>query len=540
MSKEIKFNTTARRKLEVGVNTLADAVKVTLGAKGRNVIIEKDYNKPHVTKDGVTVARSIELADPIENMGAAMVREAAIKAAIDSGDGTTTATILAQSIVNNGLRVIDYNKTFWGSLFPTKHINPMDVKRGIDKGVEAVAQRLEELSEKISHDNQRVRQIATISANNDEEIGNLISEAMERVTTDGIITVEESKNTTTFVDVVDGLQFVNGLIHPIYLTNPEKYTAEYEDCLILFYDKKLTATSDIIPMVKMSVEMKKTLIVIALDFDGEVIMTLAQNKHQKGLNIIPVKAPAFGELRKNTMEDLAIFSGGTVFSPDMGVKAEDFTKEMFGGCSKIVISKEYTTLIGGEGLEEAVNERINQLKSQIDDTTQEWDDKEIRSRIAKLTGGVAIIYVGANTDVEMLEKKDRIDDALEATKAAVQEGIVAGGGVALIECLKALDSLKVTNKDQKKGLNILKMAIQEPLKQIAKNSGLSSNAVLGDVVKLGYPMGYDSKNDTFVNMLDAGIIDPKKVTRVALESAASVATLLLTSEATVTLLRKDN
>ena len=539
MSREIKYNKEARKKLKVGADKLANAVKVTLGAKGRNVIIEKDYAPPYVTKDGVTVANDIELPDPIENMGAQMVREAAGKAAKDAGDGTTTSTILAQALINESLKIID-NLSMWDRLLAKQGVNPMDIKRGIDKGVIAVVNRLSQLSEEVSHDNDRIRQIATISANGDEEIGQLIANAMKKVTSDGIITPEESKGTNTFVDVVEGLRFVNGLMHPVFVTNPKKIIGEYEDVNIVFYSGKISTAKQIVPIIEMGLNKQKPLVIVAHDFDGDVVLTFAKNKKEKGFDIIPVKAPAYGELRRDMMEDLAIFTGGTNLTEEKNIKPEKFTEDMFGQASKIILSKEDTTIVGSGENQEAVNKRIEELKHQIDDTSQEFDDSEIKGRIAKLKGGIAIIYVGANTEVEMNEKKDRVDDALEATKSAVQEGVVAGGGVALLEASRILEDLKGDNKDQSKGIEILRKAIISPLRQIALNSGLDPDYIAGQAFDLGYPMGYDVKEGGFNNLLKQGVIDPKKVTRVALESAASIATLIITSEATINIIKNKN
>jgi chaperonin GroEL len=539
MSREIKYNKEARKKLKVGADKLANAVKVTLGAKGRNVIIEKDYAPPYVTKDGVTVANDIELPDPIENMGAQMVREAAGKAAKDAGDGTTTSTILAQALINESLKIID-NLSMWDRLLAKQGVNPMDIKRGIDKGVIAVVNRLSQLSEEVSHDNDRIRQIATISANGDEEIGQLIANAMKKVTSDGIITPEESKGTNTFVDVVEGLRFVNGLMHPVFVTNPKKIVGEYEDVNIVFYSGKINTAKQIVPIIEMGLNKQKPLVIVAHDFDGDVVLTFAKNKKEKGFDIIPVKAPAYGELRRDMMEDLAIFTGGTNLTEEKNIKPEKFTEDMFGQASKIILSKEDTTIVGNGDNQEAVNKRIEELKHQIDDTSQEFDDSEIKGRIAKLKGGIAIIYVGANTEVEMNEKKDRVDDALEATKSAVQEGVVAGGGVALLEASRILEDLKGDNKDQSKGIEILRKAIISPLRQIALNSGLDPDYIAGQAFDLGYPMGYDVKEGGFNNLLKQGVIDPKKVTRVALESAASIATLIITSEATINIIKNKN
>jgi len=539
MSREIKYNKEARKKLKAGADKLANAVKVTLGAKGRNVIIEKDYAPPYVTKDGVTVANDIELPDPIENMGAQMVREAAGRAAKDAGDGTTTSTILAQALINESLKIID-NSSMWDRLLAKQGVNPMDIKRGIDKGVIAVVNRLSQLSEEVSHDNDRIRQIATISANGDEEIGQLIANAMKKVTSDGIITPEESKGTNTFVDVVEGLRFVNGLMHPVFVTNPKKIVGEYEDVNIVFYSGKINTAKQIVPIIEMGLNKQKPLVIVAHDFDGDVVLTFAKNKKEKGFDIIPVKAPAYGELRRDMMEDLAIFTGGTNLTEEKNIKPEKFTEDMFGQASKIILSKEDTTIVGNGENQEAVNKRIEELKHQIDDTSQEFDDSEIKGRIAKLKGGIAIIYVGANTEVEMNEKKDRVDDALEATKSAVQEGVVAGGGVALLEASRILEDLKGDNKDQSKGIEILRKAIISPLRQIALNSGLDPDYIAGQAFDLGYPMGYDVKEGGFNNLLKQGVIDPKKVTRVALESAASIATLIITSEATINIIKNKN
>ena len=529
--KEIKFKDEARRGLLNGINKVADTVKATLGAKGRNVVIQSDYAAPHVTKDGVTVARSISLPDPVEDMGAQMIKEVAAKAVEETGDGTTTATVLAQAIVNEGHRILS-NRLWW-----ERDINPMDVKRGIDKGVEEVVDYLRLISEDVAHDNERIGQIATISANNDEEIGSLIAEAMKKVSIDGVITVEEAKGTKTYVDVVDGVQFVNGLLSPYFVTNQEKMTAELENPLIFFYSKKVSNTKEILPIIEIGLTTGRPLVIVADDFEGEVIATLAQNKIQKGFHIAAVKSPSFGEKRKNFMEDLAMVTGGTVVSEEKGIKIEDFNESYFGESDKVSISRERTTIVGGKGKREDIDNRILSLKSQVENSTQEYDDIEIKDRISKLAGGVAVIYVGANTEVEMREKKDRIDDALSATKAAVEEGVVAGGGVALLNSLKILDLRIPDNKDQAIGIKILRKAVQSPLKQIAENSGLNGKKVVKTIIGLPYPMGYNSKEDRYEDMLEAGIIDPVKVTRVALESAASIASLILTTEATISNLK---
>lgn len=533
MAKEIKFNSAARRSLLNGINTIADAVKVTLGAKGRNVVIQGEYSAPHVTKDGVTVARSIILEDPAENMGAQMIVEVAAKAVEETGDGTTTATVLAQAIVNEGHKILS-NRLWW-----ERHINPMDVKRGIDRGVEAVVEYLNLLSEDVSQDNDRIGQIATISANNDPEIGNLIAEAMAKVSIDGVITVEEAKGTKTYVDVVDGVQFVNGLLSPYFVTNQEKATAELDNPLIFFYSKKVNNTKEILPIIEAGLTTGRPLVIIADDFEGEVIATLAQNRVKKGFQIAAVKSPSFGDKRKNFMEDLALVTGGTVVSEEKGINIEDFTEGFFGESDKISISRERTTIIGGKGTKRDIESKIHSLKSQIEISTQEFDDAETKDRISKLSGGVAVIYVGANTEVEMMERKDRIDDALSATKAAVEEGIVAGGGVALLDSIRFIDNLELSNKDQRIGISILRKALQEPIKQIAENSGLRGSKVVKEVLNRdNYPIGYNAKEDRYEDMIEAGIIDPKKVTRVAVESAASIASLILTTEVTISNLKE--
>jgi chaperonin GroEL len=541
MSKEIYYDVDARRKLKNGVDKLGNAVKVTLGAKGRNVIIQGDYSAPHVTKDGVTVARSISLPDAVENMGAEMVKEVAAKVVDLAGDGTTTATILAQAIISEGVEVIDSHRTPWWMFWNKKNraVNPMDLKRGIDKGVEVVTRFLDAMSEKVSHDSERIKQIATISANNDESIGEIIAEAMAKVSNEGSISVEEAKGNETYVEVVEGLEFVSGLLSPYFVTNPEKATAEFDNPLIFLYGGKIPNTKMILPVIELGLQSGRPLLIIADDFEGEVIATLAKNRVQKGFQIAAVKSPSFGENRKNTMEDIALVTGGTVLNEEKGIEIKDFTKEMFGESEKTVITRENTTIIGGYGDKEEIQNRIKQLKAQIEESKQEFDDEILKKRIAKLVGGVAVIYVGGNTEVEVKERRDRIDDSLSATRAAVEEGIVAGGGIALLACLGALLNTKVDNEDQLKGVDILFKAIQEPARQIAQNSGLNGMEVVKECLELEYPMGYNSKEDRYENMINAGIIDPKKVTRVALESAASIASLLLTTEATISNIKQN-
>jgi chaperonin GroEL len=532
MSNRIKYGSDARRGLQAGVNKLADAVKVTLGAKGRNVVIGSSHGVPQVTKDGVTVARGVNLIDPLERMGSEMVKEVAAKAVDIAGDGTTTATVLAQSIVNQGLKAITKGES---SFFGRGYVNTMDVKRGIDKGVESVVAYLDTIKEDVSGSNTRIKQIATISANNDEEIGTMIAKAMELVSNDGVITIEESKGGNTYVESVEGLQFVNGLLSPYFVTNPEKVTAEFEKPLILLYGQKVSNTKEILPMIEIALSTGRPLLIIADDFEGEVIATLAQNRVQKGFQIAAVKSPSYGEKRRNLMDDLAVVTGGTVYREELGLRQSQFILEMFGKSDKVVISREKTTIVGGAGSDLDVAERILQLKDQITDSTQEFDDAVIKERIAKLAGGVAVIYVGGNTTVEVSERKDRFDDALEATKAAVEEGIVAGGGTALLSYLRGdvTHFMKSLNKDQKIGYKILIEALKSPIVQITLNAGLDGEAVAKKVLGMGYPFGYNVKTDQYENMLEAGVIDPVKVTRVALESAASIASLILTTEVTI-------
>lgn len=530
MSKEIQYGSDARKKLKVGVDKLADAVKVTLGAKGRNVIIQGNYAAPHVTKDGVTVSRSIDLEDPVESMGAEMVKEVAGKAVELAGDGTTTATVLAQAIIEEGFKVLDVKK-HW---FINRHIvNPMDMKRGMDKGCEVIVDYLKSIAEDVSQDIKRIEQIATISANNDSEIGGLIAQAMDKVSIDGVITVEESKGTNTYVEVVEGVQFINGLMSPYFVTNAEKAIAEFENPLIFLYGKKVSNTKEILPVIEIGLATGRPLVIIADDFEGEVIATLSQNRVQKGFQIAAVKSPSFGEKRKDFMEDLALITAGTYFSEEKGMSLDSFDETMFGTSAKVSISKDKTTIIDGAGDRLQIEMRITELKKQIEESKQDFDDKVLKERISKLAGGVAVVYVGGNTEPEMLEKKDRIDDALHATRAAVEEGIVAGGGVALLGFLSWVNLNRKLNKDQRIGYDILMKAIRKPLYQIAVNSGLNGEDVVNKALMYGYPIGYDAKNDAYVNMLSAGIIDPVKVTRVALESAVSIAGLLLTSEVTI-------
>jgi chaperonin GroEL len=534
--RKINYGHDARKKLQSGVNQLADAVKVTLGAKGRNVIIQHDYAAPHVTKDGVTVAREISLPDPIENMGAEMIKEVAAKAVDETGDGTTTATLLAQAIVNFGIKLISKKRL---GIFSPRYINTMDIKRGIDLAVEHVTEYLALLSEKVSHDNDRIQQIATISANGDEEIGSYIAEAMAKVSNDGVITVEQAKGTETYVDVVEGVQFVNGLVSPYFITDNEKLTAEFDNPLILLYGKKINNTKEILPAIELGLKTGRPLLIIADDYEGEVVATLSQNRVQKGFQIAAVKSPSYGEKRRMLMDDLSLVINATLYNEDNGNDVTDIKLSDFGECAKVSISKERTTIVDGAGDKVMINHRITQLREQIENSKQEFDDEITKDRISKLVGGVGVIYVGANTETEMKEKKDRVDDALAATKAAVEEGIVAGGGIALFSFLKTENRSRRLPKDQRAGYDILMRALQEPVRQIAINSGLKGQDVINDLEGMDYPWGYNAATDRYEDMLESGIIDPVKVTRVALESAASIASLILTAGATVSNLEKS-
>lgn len=539
MSKQISFNNDARKSLKSGVDQISNAVNVTLGAKGRNVIIAREYGAPHVTKDGVTVAREVNLPDPVENMGAQMVKEAASKAVHEAGDGTTTTTVLAQAMVDQGIKSIREYQGIIPWLFRQRPVNPMDLKRGLDLGVEVAVNKLDELSRAVDTDSESIKNIATISANNDEYIGDLIAQAFDKVTVDGVIRVEEAKGTDTSVDLVDGVQFVNGMLSPYFITNPEKALAEFENPYLLLYGKKVGNTREILPAIQMALEAGRPLVIIADDYEGEVLATLVQNRIQKGFQIAAVKSPSHGIKRKNLLEDLALMTGGTVLNEEKGnINMKKFVKDMFGETGKVVISPERTTIIDVKGSKEGIQQRIEKLKIQADAAEQEIDEKDLRDRIAKLVGGVAVIYVGANTEVEMKEKRDRVDDALSATKAALEEGVVAGGGVALIECIDAVQSIPVENRDQELGLEILVEAMKRPAAQIIENAGLNSKKIVKGIIERGYPFGYDVRGDRYGHMIALGIIDPKKVTRVALESAASIASMILTTEATISDLKQ--
>lgn len=521
MAKDIKFNLEARNGLKSGVDKLANAVRVTLGPKGRNVIIERKFGAPHVTKDGVSVAKEIELKDPIENMGAQMVKEVANKTADDAGDGTTTATILAHSIITTGLKNV------------AAGANPMDLKRGIDKAVAAVVGELKNLSKKVGSDNEKIRQVATVSANNDETIGALIAQAMEKVKTEGVITVEEAKGTETYVDVVEGMQFDRGYLSPYFVTDAEKMIVEMSNPYILIYDKKITGMKDLLPILEPVAQSGKPLLIIAEDVEGEALATLVVNKIRAGLKIATVKAPGFGDRRKAMLEDIAVLTGGTLISEEQGFKLENTTLDMLGTAEKITIDKDNTTIVNGAGKKADIKARVEQIKAQIKTTTSDYDKEKLQERLAKLAGGVAVLYVGATTEAEMKEKKDRVDDALAATRAAVEEGIVPGGGVALIRAEKGLKNLKGVNEDENTGIAIVRRALEEPLRQIIINAGGEGAVVVQRIREGKDDFGYNARTEEYTNMYKAGIIDPTKVTRIALENAASIAALLLTTECVI-------
>lgn len=518
MAKQVKYNVEARDALKRGVDILANAVKVTLGPKGRNVIIDKKFGSPAVTKDGVTVAKEIELKDSLENMGAQMVKEVASKTADLAGDGTTTATVLAQAIVTAGIKNV------------AAGANPMDLKRGIDKAVAAVVANLKQQSETIGDDNNKIKQVASISANNDDVIGTLIAEAMGKVGKDGVITVEEAKGTETEVKTVEGMQFDRGYLSPYFVTNSDKMEAELENPYILIYDKKISSMKELLPILEKQVQTGKPLLIISEDLDGEALATLVVNKIRGSLKVAAVKAPGFGDRRKAMLEDIAILTGGTVISEERGYKLENADLSYLGQAEKVVVDKDNTTIINGSGKSDDIKARVNQIKAQIETTTSDYDREKLQERLAKLSGGVAVLYVGAATEVEMKEKKDRVDDALHATRAAVEEGIVAGGGVAFIRAIEALESLKGSNEDETTGIAIVKRAIEEPLRQICENAGIEGSIVVQRVKEGKGDYGYNARNDVYENLVHAGVIDPTKVSRVALENAASIASMLLTTE----------
>ena len=521
MAKEITFNADAREQLKSGIDALANAVKVTLGPKGRNVIIQKSFGAPIVTKDGVTVAKEIELTDPIANMGAQMVKEVASKTADAAGDGTTTATVLAQAMVHAGLKNV------------AAGANPMDLKRGIEKAVRKVVENLKSQTEHINKDFQKIQQVAAISANNDDEIGALIANAMERVSVDGVITVEEAKGTDTYVEEVIGMQFDRGYLSPYFITNADTMVAEYENPLILIYDKKISNMQEMLPILEKSLGTGRPLLIIAEDVDSQALGVLVVNRLRAGLKVIAVKAPGFGDRRKAMLEDIAILTGGTVISEEQGYKLENAGLEHLGNCEKITVDKDNTTLVNGKGIDSDIKARINQLKGQIESTTSDYDREKLQERLAKLAGGVAVLYVGAATEVEMKEKKDRVDDALHATRAAIEEGIVAGGGVALIRAITAIEGFEGLNPDETTGIDIVRKALEAPLRIIAENAGVEGSVVAMKVKAGEGAFGYNARTDKYEDLKAAGVIDPTKVARVALENAASIASMVLTTECVV-------
>ena len=528
MAKKIQFDIEARDGLKRGVDALADAVKVTLGPKGRNVIIGKSFGGPQVTKDGVSVAKEVELEDALENMGAQMVKEVASKTNDLAGDGTTTATILAQAIVKEGLKNV------------AAGANPMDLKRGIDKAVEAIVADLNKQAVEVGNSSEKIKQVASISANNDATIGELITAAFEKVGKEGVITVEEAKGTDTTVDIVEGMQFDRGYISPYFVTNSDKMEADMESPYILLYDKKISTMKDLLPVLEPVAQSGKPLVVIAEDVDGEALATLVVNKLRGSLKIAAVKAPGFGDRRKAMLEDIAILTGGTVISEDRGFTLENATIDMLGTAEKVTIDKDNTTVVNGAGNKDDIKARVNQIKSQIEASTSDYDKEKLQERLAKLSGGVAVLYVGAASEVEMKEKKDRVDDALHATRAAVEEGIVSGGGVALLQALPSLSKLKSENADEQTGVQIVAKAIESPLRTIVSNAGGEGSVVVAKVIEGENNFGYDAKTNTYGNMQEKGIIDPKKLTRIALENAASVAGMILTTECALVDIKEDS
>ncbi|WP_405377099.1 chaperonin GroEL [Nonlabens sp. Asnod3-A02] len=528
MAKDIKFDIEARDGIKRGVDALANAVKVTLGPKGRNVIIGKSFGAPVVTKDGVSVAKEIELENELENMGAQMVKEVASRTNDLAGDGTTTATVLAQAIVKEGLKNV------------AAGANPMDLKRGIDKAVESIVKDLEKQAKKVGDSSEMIKQVASISANNDEVVGDLIAKAFGKVGKEGVITVEEAKGTETYVDVVEGMQFDRGYLSPYFVTNSEKMTTELENPYILLFDKKISTMKELMPVLEPVAQTGKPLLIIAEDVDGEALATLVVNKLRGSLKIAAVKAPGFGDRRKAMLEDIAILTGGTVISEERGFTLENTTLEMLGTCEKADINKDNTTLVNGAGNNADIKSRVGQIKSQIENTTSDYDKEKLQERLAKLAGGVAVLYVGAASEVEMKEKKDRVDDALHATRAAVEEGIVAGGGVALVRAKSVLSKVKANNADEETGISIVARAIEAPLRTIVENAGGEGSVVVSKVLETKGSNGYDAKNDKYVDMLKEGIIDPKKVTRVALENAASVSGMILTTECALIEIKEEN
>ncbi|MDY6327647.1 MAG: chaperonin GroEL [Bacteroidales bacterium] len=527
MAKEIKYNWEAREGLKKGVDALANAVKVTLGPKGRNVIIDKKFGAPQITKDGVTVAKEIELQEPIENMGAQMVKEVASKTNDQAGDGTTTATVLAQAIFNTGLKNV------------TAGANPMDLKRGIDKAVAKVVENLKSQSVEINDSHEKIEQVATISATHDSAVGQVIAEAMQKVKKEGVITIEEAKGTDTYVKVVEGMQFDRGYISSYFVTDTEKMEAVYESPYILIYDKKISNMKEFLPILEKVVQSGRPMLIISEDVDSEALATLVVNRLRAGLKIVAVKAPGFGDRRKEMLEDIAILTGGTVISEEKGYKLEDATLEMLGSAEKITVDKENTTIVSGKGDKKNISARIAQIKSQIEKTTSDYDREKLQERLAKMAGGVAVIYVGAASEVEMKEKKDRFDDALHATRAAIEEGIIPGGGVAYIRSISSLKNLKGDNEDQQIGVDIVRRALEEPLRQITNNAGKEGSVVVNAVMKGKGDYGYNARIDEYQHLIEAGVIDPTKVSRVALENAASIAGMLLTTECVLAEIKEE-
>ena len=521
MAKEIKFNTEAREELKKGVDILADAVKVTLGPKGRNVILDKKFGAPHITKDGVSVAREVELEEPLQNMGAQLVKEVASKTGDDAGDGTTTATVLAQAIINVGLKNV------------TAGANPMDLKRGIDKAVASVVEGIKNMAEPVGDDFKKIEDVARVSANNDERIGELIAEAMKKVKKEGVITVAEAKGTETTIDIVDGMQFDRGYISPYFVTNADKLECEMEDPFILLYDKKISNLKDLLPVLEAVAQSGRPLLIIAEDVEQEALATLVVNRLRGSLKICAVKAPGFGDRRKEMLEDIAVLTGGVVISEDKGMQLATATITDLGRAERVNVNKENTTIVGGAGAKEAIAARVAQIRAQIEQTTSDYDREKLQERLAKLAGGVAVLHIGAPSEVEMKEKKDRVDDALSATRAAVAEGIVPGGGVAYIRCIAALKELKGDNDDEQTGIDIVTRAIEEPLRQISSNAGVEGAVVVQKVAEGKDDFGYNARTDKYENLYAAGVIDPAKVTRVALENAASIAGMFLTTECVI-------
>ena len=528
MAKEIKFDIKAREELKKGVDALSNAVKVTLGPKGRNVIIEKKFGAPHITKDGVTVAKEVELEDQFQNMGAQLVKEVASKTGDDAGDGTTTATVLAQAIVNTGLKNV------------AAGANPIDIKRGIDKAVAKVVEAIKAQAEEVGDDFEKIENVARISANNDSEIGQLIAEAMKKVKKEGVITVEEAKGTDTSVDVVEGMQFDRGYISPYFVTNSERMECEMDHPYILLYDKKISSLKDMLPILEATAQGGRPLLIIAEDVDSEALATLVVNRLRGSLKVCAVKAPGFGDRRKEMLQDIAILTQGVVISEEKGLKLESATIDLLGSAEKVTVNKENTTIVNGAGEKECIAERVAQIKAQIETTKSSYDKEKLQERLAKLAGGVAVLYIGAPSEVEMKEKKDRVDDALSATRAAVAEGIVPGGGVAYIRAIKSLDGLKGDNEDETTGIEIIRRAIEEPLRQIVANAGLEGAVIVQKVKDGEGDFGYNARTDQYENLLKSGVIDPAKVTRVALENAASIAGMFLTTECVIAEKKEDN